>query len=532
MKNNLSFRLSDFPRLSRLSHYFSKMIVSKQHIGYIRQQGKIEAPGENYFNLPEKVLQFGTGVLLRGLPDYFIDKANKLGIFNGRIVVVKSTSQGNGNSFSIQDGLYTISVKGVEDGNKVEEIFLNASISRVLSATGEWQKVIECASNADLRIIISNTTEVGISLLENDDVNAQPPISFPGKLLAFLHKRFQVFNGSKGSGFVIIPTELIPGNGEKLKNILIILARQNKLGELFIQWMEDANYFCSSLVDRIVPGKLKEKEKIALEQKLGYEDELMLMAEPYRLWAIESSVEKVKEILSFQKADDGVVIANDISKFRELKLRLLNGTHTLSCGLAVLSGFSTVKEAMENKIFRQFVTGLMLDEIAPVIINPDLTYDEARAFSEKVIDRFSNPYIDHEWLNITLQYSSKMAMRNLPLLQKHYQQEAVPPALMTLGFAGYILFMRSVKDENGNYTGSANGSSYIIRDDKAGILSERWKEENMIDVVKNILSDTSLWGVDMTAFTGFAEKITEDIVSIMDKGVEKTMITSFNKITT
>jgi tagaturonate reductase len=507
------------------------MILSKGNIQNITLQEKAAIPNESYFNLPEKVLQFGTGVLLRGLPDYFIDKANKKGIFNGRIVVVKSTTQGSTDSFSMQDGLYTTYVRGIENGNAIEEICVNASISRVLSAKDDWQKIIGCASIADLRIILSNTTEVGIVLVDNDNIHGTPPVSFPGKLLAFLYKRFEVFAGAKESGLVIIPTELIPGNGEKLKSILIILAKQNDLGEPFIQWMDKSNYFCSSLVDRIVPGKLMEKEKIAVEQLLGYNDELLIVAEPYRLWAIESQDEKVKEILSFQKADDGVVIEKDISKFRELKLRLLNGTHTFCCGLAVLSGFSTVKEAMANKVFREFVTRLMLEEIAPVITGPDLSYDEAREFGAKVIDRFCNPYIEHEWLNITFQYSSKMAMRNVPLLQKHYSLHTEPPLLMALGFAGYILFMRSVKDSNGNQAGNINGSTYIIKDDKAPVLSEKWKDENIKTVVKNILADTDLWGIDLVVFPGFAEKIAGDIMSIINQGADKTIIESLNKIT-
>ncbi len=500
------------------------MIVSKKNIPFIPKNNNLEIPSESCFSLPEKVLQFGTGVLLRGLPDYFIDKANKRGIFNGRIVVVKSTDQGDAGSFDKQDGLYTICVKGIENGNRVEEAWLNASISRVLSAKNEWDKIIACAYDTDIRIIISNTTEIGLTLDSSDDIHAQPPSSFPGKLLAFLYKRFLVFNGNNESGFVIIPTELIPGNGNKLKNILVVLALQHDLGSAFIQWMENANHFCNSLVDRIVPGKLMAAEKTAMEQQLGYEDGLMIMAEPYRLWAIESSDEKVREILSFHKVDEGVVIAADITKFRELKLRLLNGSHTFSCGLAVLAGFATVKEAMANEVFKNFVTKLMLDEIASVIVDRDLSWNEAKEFGDKVIDRFCNPFIEHQWLSITLQYSSKMMMRNVPLLQKHYYRETQVPGLMALGFAGYILFMRSGKDENGDYVGSSNGSSYIIHDDKVEVLSKKWEEPDVKTVVKSILSDTGLWGMDLANLPGFAEKVAEGIISIMERGVEKTII--------
>src|ERR1044072_8088199 len=172
----------------------------------ITHHQELTVPDEKVFQLPEKVLQFGTGVLLRALPDYFIDKANRQGIFNGRIVVVKSTSQGDSSAFEKQDGLYTLCVRGIQNGEKVEENIINSSISRVLSANEEWEKILECAHNQQLQIIISNTTEVGIQLT-NDDIRHHPPKSYPGKLLAFLFELFKAFGGSEHSGMVIVPTE-------------------------------------------------------------------------------------------------------------------------------------------------------------------------------------------------------------------------------------------------------------------------------------------------------------------------------------
>src|SRR3954465_11822395 len=118
------------------------MILSKYTLKNI-DSSRVQVPEESVFELPEKVLQFGTGVLLRGLPDYFIDKANRQGIFNGRIVVVKSTSQGDTSDFDKQDGLYTLCVRGIENGKKVEENIINASISRVLSAQNEWEQILQ-----------------------------------------------------------------------------------------------------------------------------------------------------------------------------------------------------------------------------------------------------------------------------------------------------------------------------------------------------------------------------------------------------
>src|SRR3954471_3483183 len=309
-------------------------------------------PPDSIFDLPEKVLQFGTGVLLRGLPDYFIDKANRQGVFNGRVVVVKSTDS-DSSAFDKQDGLYTLCVRGLDGGKKVEENIINSSISRVLSAKDEWSEILQCAHNPNMQIIISNTTEVGIQLVQ-DDIHRLPPVSFPGKLLAFLLERYKAFDGSRDSGMVIVPTELIPDNGKKLESIVLELAHLNGLDDTFIQWLENCNYFCSSLVDRIVPGKPDSAIRENLEKNFGYKDELLTMSEVYRLWAIEGG-EHIRSVLTFASVDEGVVIAPDINLFRELKLRMLNGTHTLSCGLAYLAGFGTVKQAMDDAGMQTFI---------------------------------------------------------------------------------------------------------------------------------------------------------------------------------
>jgi len=228
------------------------MILSRYTLKNISSE-VTEIPAEAMFELPERVLQFGTGVLLRGLPDYFINKANQQGVFNGRIVVVKSTSKGDSSAFEKQDSLYTLCVRGLQNGEKIEENIINSSISRVLCANEEWEQILECAHNQSMKVIISNTTEVGIQLV-NDDIRRHPPVSFPGKLLSFLYERYHAFNGSKQSGMVIIPTELIPDNGKVLESIVLELAHLNGLEDAFIEWLECCNHFCNSLVDRIVPG--------------------------------------------------------------------------------------------------------------------------------------------------------------------------------------------------------------------------------------------------------------------------------------
>lgn len=500
------------------------MNLSKSNLSAIKTQPGVSLPAASVLELPEKVLQFGTGVLLRGLPDYFIDMANKQNVFNGRVVVVKSTSSGGTDAFDTQNGLYTICVRGIDGAQRVDEQVVNASISRVLAAKEHWNEILECASNPQMQIIISNTTEVGIALVEEDKVTAQPPVSFPGKLLAFLLKRYEVFAGSKESGMVIIPTELIVDNGKKLKSIVNELAKLNNLSESFIEWLNTANDFCSSLVDRIVPGKLSAEDKAATEAKLGFTDDLMIMSEVYRLWAIETDSERTKEILSFSKVDEGVVLAPSIDVFRELKLRLLNGTHTFSCGIAFLSGFATVKQAMEDKIFSSYISTLMLDEIAPAITYERLSLQEAHPFAYKVMDRFRNPYIEHQWISITMQYTSKMKMRNVPIILEHFEKFGVVPQYMSLGFAAYLLFMKTQKNNEGKYITVQHGKEYMVNDDVAGQLYEVWQSQQTADkVVDVVLKDGSLWGTNLAVLPGFAEAVKGYLVSFQDKGVAYTL---------
>ncbi len=499
------------------------MILSKQALAGVTAVG-VKKPVENVFSFPEKILQFGTGVLLRGLIDDFVDKANRQGIFNGRIVVVKSTSTGGTDAFATQDGLFTQLIKGIDNGNKVDETIINSSISRVLAASDDWAEILKVAASPDLKIIVSNTTEVGITLLDDDKVTAAPPKSFPGKLLAVLLNRFETFGGSKDNGFVIVPTELVVDNGIKLKAIVKQLAVNNNLSEEFISWIDDANDFCNSLVDRIVPGKPAAAELIAAEEKLGYKDDLLIMSECYRLWAIETANEASKEILSFYKADEeGVVIIKDITKFRELKLRLLNGTHTFSTGLAIVAGFTTVKEAMANATFSSFITNISQTEMAPAILNKDITLDDAIAFANKVLDRFRNPFIEHLWISISMQYTSKIKMRNVPILQKYFAANNTPPAYISLGFAAYILFMKSTKGEDGKYIGNLNGKSYTITDDYASVLSGYWEGANTASVVDLVLKDVSLWDIDLSTFNGFKDAIIKQLDSLINNGFEATV---------
>lgn len=449
-------------------------------------------PTKEQLLYPEKVLQFGTGVLLRGLPDQYISEANRAGKFRGRVVVVKSTQQGTTDDFADQDGLYTLCVKGIDNGHLVNQAYVNASISRVLSATEDWASILAFAKSEELSVVTSNTTEVGIVYTEENILDGVPS-SFPGKLLAILHTRFVHYNRDPTKGLVIIPAELIEENGSKLADILNRLATHNQLGEAFIQWLNQANPICNTLVDRIVPGKLSAVDQAATEAALGYTDALMIMAEPFGLWAIESTDQRVIDALGFSNEEKGCIVVPSIQKFKELKLRMLNASHTFSCGVSILAGMEFVKDSMNHEAIKTYINQLALEEIAAAITGDKISPAEANAFGKAVLDRFANPFLEHKWVSIAAQFTLKMKIRCLPLIIATYEKKGQLPHKMLIGFSAYLVQMNLVNS-----------------DDQATSLS-------------NLLSDTETWGQDLTAIPGLLDKVLDITASIQSKGILQTI---------
>lgn len=432
-----------------------------------------------YKELPEKVLQFGTGVLLRGLPDYFIHKANQQGVFNGTVVVVKSTAQGGIEEFTQQDNVFTHCTRGVYKGELVNDAFINTSISRVVEAKKEWNLLLDLARSENIEVVISNTTEAGLILDKEDSLGPDAPNSFPAKLLALLYARYQHFNGDLNKGWVILPTELIPDNAILLKSIIKELIQIHQMPQAFVNWLDTANEFCNTLVDRIVPGKLNEKETQELEEKLGYEDKLLISSEPFALWAIESKNPSTLSKIAFATIDERVVVAPEIVKFRELKLRLLNGTHTFSCAVAIMAGFETVIQAMENKAFHAFISHLALKEIAPCVVG-DISRQDAEQFAKSVLERFANPFIEHKWISIAMNFEEKMKMRNEFLMNKYAKLFSIPSEKMSLGFAAFALYMQKEQNRTINTADFCSDAKFIEK-------VEAWKEQINSVGMKSIL---------------------------------------------
>ncbi len=470
------------------------------------------------FDLPERVLQFGTGVLLRGLTDYVIDKANKKNVFNGRVVIVKTTNS-DASDFDKQDGLFTQNEHGIENGAVYKQTTVNASISRIIDANANWKDVLKLAENLNIDIIVSNTTEAGLKYVADDDFNVTPPHSFPVKLMAFLFERFKFVQGN-GNGLIIIPTELLVGNGDLLKKFVTQHAQRNNLPDSFIHWLNAECRFCNSLVDRIVTGAPSETEKEALHKTYGYEDNLIINSESFLLWAIEGD-EYVKNKLAFAETDTRVVISPNIENFRELKLRILNGGHTISVCLAYLFGLRTVGEMMNDETMKYFVEDVIKDEITPT-----LDFD-AQDFADKVLDRFRNPFIIHKLLSITFQCSSKMNSRNTVTILKYFEKFGALPQKMVLGFAAYLLFTKPVKQEDSKFFGqTVSGDFYLIQDEFASFFANAWKETDAFSLtslkafVQNVLSNSSIFDDKLKALPEFIDEVAQKIYDLVTYGVK------------
>lgn len=449
----------------------------------IQQRKDLPITGEALRALPCRILQFGNGVLLRGLPDYYVDQANKNGVFNGLIVVVKTTD-GNLDDFRKQDYLYTHSIKGYLHGEVCEKIDINASIHKVLAASEDWEEILTYASDPAVNIIISNTTEQGIVYVE-EKIRGAVPQSYPGKLLAYLFQRHLSLGPTHESKVVVLPTELVDRNGDKLKTILAALAEYNGLSADFRAWLRTEVTICNTLVDRIVSGKPVAEKLANYFAALKYQDQYLIESEPFNLWAIEGP-SALKETLRFSKGNDGVKIVDDIAVYKELKLRLLNATHTFCAGVALSMDLPTVAVAMKDPLFIEFVTTLMTD-IQESITSP-IADEEKAAFASSVLDRFQNPHIQHFWSAIIFSYSEKFLVRCMPLITAYYRLHGQFSPSMVKGFAAY--FRVAIPDAvvEDTYYATVNGVQITLNDPKSKELLELKQQHGIAATIQQQLN--------------------------------------------
>jgi tagaturonate reductase len=480
----------------------------------------IVMPAPSSFALPEKAVQFGTGAFLRGFVDYFIDEANQEGRFGGRIVAIGSTGSNRDDALRRQDGLYTVALEHDGDHGSVREYRVVSALSRALSARTEWDEALAVARAPELELIFSNTTEVGIRLDEHDRPDAGAPSSFPGKLTRFLLERARTFAYARERGVVVLPCELIDDNGTRLREIVLDLAMRWHLEPEFGRWIETAVPFCNTLVDRIVPGRPTGANAERLRQILGYEDELLITCEPYRLFAVEwpgGPFDAFRDRLRFLPLDRGGVVTGDVDPYRERKVRLLNGSHTILAPIGLLLGCETVRDAVRHPALGQLVRRAMLDEIAPMV-----DAEGAEQFAEDVLERFDNPFIRHALLDITLQGTMKVRVRIVPSLVRHVERTGRVPSSVAFGLAAFLFFMRGEL----HHARTSAGLS-MPADDLAPAIRTLWANHGEMDQIGRLVwlacGDESLWGADLRALPGVCETVTDHLWRICTDGIRSAL---------
>jgi len=463
--------------------------------------------------LPERVLQFGTGVLLRALSAAAVDAANRAGRFHGRIVVVQSTSRGAAQTMNAQDGLFTLVERGLENGMPVERTRLVGSISRALVADDEWHEVRSLVARPELQIIVSNVTEAGF----------RRDAPYPSRLLDLLRARFQAL--PDGPRLFVIPTELIPENGVRLAEMLDEVAGPDRT---FRDWLTNRVTICSSLVDRITTASTPEA-RTALEARLGYSDPLLTLTEPYALWAIAADPADLATAFPID-ATPGVVVTPDITFYSQRKLRLLNGPHTAMAPLAILAAVATVREAVEHPTLGAFLERLLFDEIIP---GSGLPADEAQPFARSVVDRFRNPWLEHRWEVIATNQTPKLRLRVLPSVFGFAASCHRVPLCLALACAASLRYTRCIEQSSASEgLGWWRGTSYSIQDMDLPRLSAHWSAvdperragpvaaETLRRLAARVLGDEELWGTRVTAVPEFVDAVAAALCRLEAVGVE------------
>ena len=466
---------------------------------------------------PEKIMQFGEGNFLRAFVDYFIDIANEKAGFNAKAVLVQPIASGLSDIINKQEGLYTLYLRGTENGQRVDRKRVISACSRAVNPYGEWDKVLELARSKDLEIIVSNTTEAGIVHDTESRFDQVPPVSFPAKLTRVLWERWKTGLG----GLVILSCELIDNNGKELLRCVNQYIDDWKLEDSFRDWVNGENIFCSTLVDRIVPGRIRDaKELDAINAANGYEDALIDVGEVFGVWIIEGPSE-LESRLPFKKAGVPVHVVADVTPYKKRKVRILNGAHTGFVLGAYLAGFDIVRDCMHNDNIRGFMNKMLNEEIIPTL---PLDRKDLDDFAASVQDRFNNPFINHELISISLNSTAKWKARNLPSFMAYYEKFGHVPKCLAMSLAAYIAFYSNDIQEltgKGLICKRPAGNTYTVSDDRWVLeFFYEHRSDSPDKLVHAVLGNKQMWDQDLNQVSGLESFVLNGLKKIRSDGAE------------
>ena len=468
-------------------------------------------------NAPERVLQFGEGNFLRAFADYWFDMANEKAGWNGKCVLVQPIAQGLTQLINRQEGLYTLYLRGRQNGEEVDAKRVISSVSRSLNPyeKQDYDAMMDVAAGEALEYIVSNTTEAGIVYDPSCRLEDCPPASFPAKLTQVLLHRWRAGR----PGVVVLSCELIDNNGKELLRCVNQYIKQWGLEAGFARWVNGDCTVSATRGDRIVPGRIRDAAEAArLEDENGYRDALIDVGEVFGVWNIEGP-EWLAEKLPFRAAGLNCPVVPDVTPYKKRKVRILNGAHTGFVLGAHLAGYDIVRDCMQDDVILGFMNRMLHEEVIPTL---PLDRQNLEAFAAAVQDRFNNPFINHELMSITLNSTSKWRARNMPSLLEYAQTAGKLPPCLAMSFAAYIAFYSSdiqALTEQGLVCRRPKGNEYTVSDDR-WVLEFYYSRRGVSDetLVHDVMTNEKMWGQDLTLGPGFEPAAAENLRRIRTEG--------------
>ena len=458
--------------------------------------------------MPEKVIQFGEGNFLRAFVDWIIWNMDQKTDFNGSVVVVQPLDGGMIDWLNGQDCLYHVNLQGRENGKPVNTLERIDVISRCINPYRQNQAFMALADQPEMRFVISNTTEAGIAFDPACKPDDAPASSYPGKLVQLLYRRFQTFNGDPTKGLIIFPCELIFLNGHVLKDCIYKYIELWQLGDDFKKWFETACGVYATLVDRIVPG-FPRKEIAQIQEKISYRDNLVVQAENFHLWVIEAPKEVAKEFPA-DKAGLHVLFVPSEEPYHKRKVTLLNGPHTVLSPVAYLSGVDIVRDACQHEVIGKYIHKVQFDELMQTL---DLPMEELEKFANDVLERFDNPFVDHQVTSIMLNSFPKFETRDLPGVKTYLERKGELPKGLVFGLAAIITYYKGGK--------RADGAEIVPKDDPKimQLLTDLWATGDTQKVADGVLACDYIWHENLNQVKGLNALVKQYLDLIQEKGM-------------
>jgi len=499
--------------------------------GFHEAHAFMELPKPDAFQLPVKCLQIGIGGYIRGHADCFLDMFGY-----GRIIAVQPNSVETPQLLQRQDGLYTlISVSGTDE-NPDYEFRIVSVIAQALAARTQWDEVMSIVSSTPLELIIQVVTENGIKVDESDTRFDGCPKSAIGKLTKILYEQWRHFPDTY---ITVLDTDNVSDNGRVAKESVCTMVDDLWRGQLdsrFQSWLDEHVTFPISLCDRIVPGgrgRITAEKLTEFWQRLGYRDECLVAAEPFKMWVIEDRFAGAKP--DFERIGVKLVSELTVKAYEDMKLQVLNGAHTSMVHAGCLLGIKFIKDTVVHPLIKPYIESLVFDEVAKFLEVPEA---DVTQFARDAIARFGNRQLEHTNYQVAMYGTEKVKDRLVPSIIRYMEKARNVPKRLAFAIAILLRYVTGFKEGKGIDTRgnevegilgiNERGETYLIDDPRATTISNALRmnlsKAESEPILNGILSDTEMFRVDLHDYGELAQTIKGYYHRIKEKGLEATMI--------